>query len=134
MFDMYCIERIKTLLYYYYYYYYYYYMYYERKKSNCNLLFMSALTNYLGTEVGILNTLTIHALVPRDWVRLFFEPCAIACVQLPPLLKPNQGERRLYRAAVNIVFLCTFAYFFVLLWHLKMWHVDYSCKRRSQLF
>ena len=33
MFDMYCIERIKTLLYYYcYYYYYYYYMYYERKK------------------------------------------------------------------------------------------------------
>ena len=90
-------------------------MYYERNKSNCILLFMSALTNYLGTEVGILNTFTIHALVPRDWVRLFFEPCAIACVQLPPPLKPNQGERRLYRAAVNIVFLCTFAYFFFLL-------------------
>ena len=112
MFDMYCIERIKTLLYYYYYYYYYYYMYYERKKSNCNLLFMSALTNYLGTEVGILNTFTIHALVPRDWVRLFSEPCAIACVQLPPPLKPNQRERRLCCAAVNVVFLCTFAYFF----------------------
>ena len=46
-------------------------MYYERKKSNCNILFMSALTNYLGTEVGILNTFTIHALVPDDWMGLF---------------------------------------------------------------
>ena len=87
----------------------------KEKKSNCNLLFMSAQTNYLGTEVGILNTFTIHALVPDEWMRLFFEPCAIACVQLPPPLKPNQGERRLYRAAFNIVFLCTYAYFFVLL-------------------
>ena len=43
---------------------------------------------------------------------LFFEPCTIARVQLPPPLKPNQGESRLCHAAVNIVFLCTFAYFF----------------------
>ena len=85
----------------------------KEKKSNCNLLFMSALTNYLGTEVGILNAFTIYALVPDDWMRLFYRPCAIASVQLPPPLKPNQGERHLYRAAVNIVFLCTFAYFFV---------------------
>ena len=42
----------------------------------------------------------------------FFEPCTIASVQLPPPLKPNQGERLLRRAAVNIVFLWTFAYFF----------------------
>ena len=84
----------------------------KEKKSNCNLLFMSAQTNYLGTEVGILNTFTIHALVPDEWMRLFFEPCARVCVQLPPPLKPNQRERRLCRAAVNVVFLCTFAYFF----------------------
>ena len=87
-------------------------MYYERKKSNWNILFMSGLTNYVGTEVGILNTFTIHALVPGDWMGLFFEPCTIVCVQLPPPLKPNQGERRLCQAAVNIVFLCTFVYIF----------------------
>ena len=116
MFDMYCIERIKTLLYYYYdyYYYYYYYMYYERKKSNCNLLFMSALTNYLGTEVGILNTFTIHALVPRDWVRLFFEPCAIACVSC---LLPSSQIRERDVCIVPLLILCSCVHLHIFLFY-----------------
>ena len=68
-------------------------MYYERKKSNCNILFMSALTNYVGTEVGILNNFTIHALVPDDWMGVFFRAMHYSlCAAAPPPPPPPQTK------------------------------------------
>ena len=67
-------------------------MYYERKKSNCNILFMSALTNYVGTEVGILNNFTIHALVPDDWMGVFFRAMHYSLCAAAPSPQTKSGR------------------------------------------